>query len=332
MPCFHPLLAILDLQRSYLEHSPRYKFISSEKAPDLYQQMLTEKDRFGRNMCQKYRAPNGVTYRDMIVPCRQCVGCRLEYSRQWANRMLLELGSHDPAKCWFITLTYSEQPLNDQGLMTLRPDDMTAFLKRLREHQARAAPGLGLRYYYSGEYGDQTFRPHYHMIAYSMEIPDLEFLKQTPNGPLFRSNYVDSLWSQGFCFIAQVSWEDCAYTARYMMKKLKGDRAAEYEAFNVVPEFSRMSRRPGIGSGSFSIEDFSKGVLRYVNGRPVTVPDSWKRLMLGCDVETLAKVKNERSLLMRLKALQADGSGYLPSEKCSINEKEILSLQKNHIF
>ena len=36
--------------------------------------------------------------RDFIeIPCGKCIGCRLEYSRQWANRCMLELGYHDSA-------------------------------------------------------------------------------------------------------------------------------------------------------------------------------------------------------------------------------------------
>ena len=36
---------------------------------------------------------------DMLIkiPCGKCVGCRLEYSRQWANRCMLELQYHDSA-------------------------------------------------------------------------------------------------------------------------------------------------------------------------------------------------------------------------------------------
>ena len=38
------------------------------------------------------------------LPCGQCEGCRLTYSRRWADRCMLELQSHTDA--WFVTLTY----------------------------------------------------------------------------------------------------------------------------------------------------------------------------------------------------------------------------------
>lgn len=40
------------------------------------------------------------------LPCGKCIGCRLDYSRQWADRLMLELQYHDSA--YFITLTYND--------------------------------------------------------------------------------------------------------------------------------------------------------------------------------------------------------------------------------
>ena len=48
-------------------------------------------------------------YSDMpvTVACNQCIGCRLERSRQWAIRCVHESSLH-PINC-FITLTYSPE-------------------------------------------------------------------------------------------------------------------------------------------------------------------------------------------------------------------------------
>lgn len=325
MPCFHPLIAFVDLEQSLSNHGVKFRFSGSDKKnADLYQDMLKSGN------ITRYRDPAGRIYRDSLIPCRQCFGCRMEYSRQWANRMLLELGCHDPDRCYFITLTYSEDLLPRNGLdfLTLRPDHMTDFLKRLRDHQSRLSSAK-FRFYYSGEYGDENHHPHFHMIVYDLDLPDLKFLKYTARGDvLFTSNYLDSIWSFGYCFVAKVAWEDCAYTAGYVQKKLKGFAAEKYEKFDIQPEFARMSRRPGIGNQAFSIENFGKGILKYVNGRPITVPDSWKRLMLGLDIDSLAKVKDSRSLLQRLRAVQDSGSDYLPSDRLRIQEEELKKNRK----
>ena len=51
--------------------------------------------------------------------------------------------------------------------------------------------------------------------------------------------------------IAPVSWDTCAYTARYVVKKQVGKTASYYEEIGVDPEFSLMSRRPGLAREYF---------------------------------------------------------------------------------
>ena len=51
----------------------------------------------------------------------------------------------------------------------------------------------------------------------------------------------------GFTICCDVSFDTCAYVARYVTKKKYGKEAQFYDTFNIPPEFSLMSRRPGIG-------------------------------------------------------------------------------------
>lgn len=46
-----------------------------------------------------------------LVPCGQCIGCRMDYSRQWASRLMLEKKSFPDDQCYFITLTYDDEHL-----------------------------------------------------------------------------------------------------------------------------------------------------------------------------------------------------------------------------
>lgn len=55
------------------------------------------------------------------------------------------------------------------------------------------------------------------------------------------------LAKKGTCEIGQVSYESCAYVARYVVKKLKGKDAQQYTETGVIAPFVRMSRMPGIG-------------------------------------------------------------------------------------
>lgn len=194
---------------------------------------------------------------DVLIPCGQCIGCRLDYSRAWADRMMLELDHSKVA--FFLTLTYNDDfvhpsMFNDDGFpvsFTLNKRDVQLFMKRLRSY----FPDKEIRYFLAGEYGDRTHRPHYHAIIFGLSLDDfrsygsLELLSINQNGTAyFKSDWLsECVWKLGFCLLTECSWQTCAYTARYVTKKAKGLTKDFYAAANLVPEFALMSRRPGIG-------------------------------------------------------------------------------------
>jgi len=47
-------------------------------------------------------------YQYTDIPCGKCRGCRLDYAREWANRMFLEAALSPDDSCWFVTLTYDD--------------------------------------------------------------------------------------------------------------------------------------------------------------------------------------------------------------------------------
>ena len=189
----------------------------------------------------------------VLVPCGQCIGCRVARSRTWANRLMMERAGYPDDQVWFLTLTYDQDhiPLNSSGTaQTLVPRDLQLFLKRLRD----AAGIPGIRFYAAGEYGSRTFRPHYHMILYGLPADKLQleqFGASEQGFKYFRSRLILKTWPFGFHTITRVDWNTCAYVARYVTKKLTGEGAAWYKQNDIVPEFARMSRRPGIGRDYF---------------------------------------------------------------------------------
>lgn len=179
--------------------------------------------------------------RDFIeVPCGKCMECRLNYSKQWANRMMLEAQDHE--NNYFLTLTYDNEHLhfNDLGIATLYKKDFQDFMKRLRRH---FEPDV-IRFFAAGEYGDHTFRPHYHAIIFGLNISDLDQFGYSSGFPVYISESISSIWKQGHVMIAPISWDTCAYTARYVVKKANHYTKDVYHASNVEPEFCLMSRRP----------------------------------------------------------------------------------------
>lgn len=180
-----------------------------------------------------------------IVPCGKCLGCRIDYSREWANRMCIELDDNPSAI--FLTLTYNNAnlPFTDSGYPTLSKRHLQLFFKRLR----KVYSGCRIRYYIAGEYGPKTLRPHYHAIVYGLSLrdfPDLTYRGHNAlNQCFYTSPTLAGIWSHGFILMSDVSYKTCAYVARYVLKKHYGsDRKALDDR---VPEFSLCSRKPGIG-------------------------------------------------------------------------------------
>ena len=66
------------------------------------------------------------------VPCGQCIGCRIDRSRQWANRCMLELQYHDSA--YFVTLSNTLQLRNTVSSVsniTCNGSDINSHIKTL---------------------------------------------------------------------------------------------------------------------------------------------------------------------------------------------------------
>lgn len=190
--------------------------------------------------------------RDIMIPCGGCVECRLAKASQWANRMMLELDHSKTAI--FATLTYDPDHIhvsmfddNDEPIYTLDKRDCQLFLKRLR----RRFEPREIRFYLAGEYGDKTARPHYHAIIFGLSLQDfpdlISYSKNEYGQMVYISPYFASIWRHGNCLLANVSWQTCAYVARYTMKKLTGELAEFYALRQQLPPFALMSRDPGIG-------------------------------------------------------------------------------------
>lgn len=226
----------------------------------------------------------------VTVPCRRCIGCRLEHSRQWAVRMMHEAQMHE-ASC-FLTLTYDDDHVPVDG--GLDREAMPLFMKRLR----KSLSPLRVRFFQCGEYGDETLRPHHHVALFGTGFDDRYRWSGSDDHPVYRSELLEKAWPMGSSSIGALTFESAAYVARYVTKKISlseysDERArarfeARYERLNpltgelvtVDPEFATMSRRPGIGRSW--IERYWREVYPLdeviVNGRPAKPPryyDEW---------------------------------------------------------
>lgn len=218
MDCINPMLAV--------KVGDQYRFIGAVN------------DSSAKNRKYLY----DTTGKFIVLPCGQCMACRLNKSRDWATRCVLEAKMHE--KNCFITLTYSEE--NCPPDMSLQKQDFTNFIKRLRKNT-----GEKIRYYAAGEYGDLHGRPHFHACLFGYKPDDLVLWQVRDGVPLYKSETLSKAWQyRGFVSVGDVTFESAAYVARYVTKKITGNRADEHYQGR-QPEYTVMSRRPGIASRFF---------------------------------------------------------------------------------
>lgn len=227
----------------------------------------------------------GSIRRELRLPCGRCIGCRLDRSYMWALRCMHEAQLHD--RSVFVTLTYDEASCP----RSLNYRDYQLFMKRLRKQVGST------RFYMAGEYGDLRCRPHFHALLFGCSFSDGELISERGGNPLFTSAILSKLWDKGFASFGEVTFDSARYVAGYCMKKVTGDAAkAHYtrldertgELYEVEPEFSRMSLRPGIGAKWF--DQYYKDV--YGEGRDCVIRKGGSKMKPPKFYDKLLKVKD----------------------------------------
>lgn len=274
MSCYHPLKAI------------QYKTVLTEKGKG--QIRILRKEEYEKEWSDDVEV--------LQLPCGKCIGCRIDYAQQWANRIMLEKECHDPETCYFLTLTFDDNAIEctgyektsdygrspnphvrrpfcdpDTGMVigwshSLNRLDLQLFMKRFR----RSHPNDRIRFFACGEYGDKSARPHYHLIVFGVHFDenDLSFLKKSPLGYNYMvSKSLSEDWPYGFNIVAPVTWESACYVARYVTKKMYGPDGKEfYGKYNLEIPFTQASRRPGIAAEYYATHPISEDTVSYVIG------------------------------------------------------------------
>lgn len=180
-------------------------------------------------------------YEHFDIGCGRCLACKVNKSKEWSIRCMLEASYYDHN--YFVTLTYDNAPVN------VSKDDLRQFIKNLRNYFSYNYNETNIRFFGCGEYGSSTFRSHYHIILFNCNIRDLELVKYdaSNNSWHYDSKIIRKLWNKGIIDIGLVTKESCAYVARYVTKKAKDNYKLMNDLKITVPEFIMMSNHPGIG-------------------------------------------------------------------------------------
>lgn len=250
------------------------------------------------------------------LPCGQCIGCREDRAHNWAIRCSHE-AKLSSASC-FLTLTYADEHCPQD--YSVKKRELQLFMGRVRD-----TLGPGKRFFGCGEYGEEDGRPHYHVLGFNFDFSaDRKFHRKRGDHHVFRSAELEKLWPYGFSEIGSVTAASAGYCAQYCVKKRTGAEADSYylrrspltgDLHQVEPEFSLMSRRPGIGTAWFDrfASDAFPSDFIVVDGRmvrppkfyldklpdadsvePSSVPEG--RLFRSLAAPAAAKVKRKRKL------------------------------------
>ncbi|AXH74019.1 MAG: replication initiator protein [Microviridae sp.] len=167
--------------------------------------------------------PINLKDRSHPVPCGRCPECRKRRAAGWAFRLQQQL--LDSITANFITLTYetAHVPISNSKRLSLCKSHCQSFFKRLREaHPVDYLRETPIKYYLAGEYGTNTWRPHYHVILFNSKL-----------------ELIQPSWKYGQIHYDTVNSATIAYTLKYICKP---KRVPQYQADDRVPEFSLMSK------------------------------------------------------------------------------------------
>lgn len=251
------------------------------------------------------------------VPCGQCSWCRFVRTRQWALRCYLERQTHKDAA--FVTLTYAPEHLPKNG--TLVRKHVQGFLKRLRSNIAyQYGENIKIRFYASGEYGEENSRPHYHILIFGFGFPDKKFHRHSHahgfTNPVYRSEFLEKCWKFGFSELGSVTLESAAYTAGYIRKKINGALADEHYKGR-QPEFSLQSTTPGIGADWYELNKhwlWNEDIIQC-NGRSYRPPRAFEKYFQKEDPEGFAAFQERKKLRLPLTNINAHNQAEeLPDE------------------
>lgn len=234
---------------------------------------------------------------DLWVPCGRCLMCRIQRTREWAERLIQQLSIDN--KGVFVTLTYNDDHYPSNG--SLDKKEIQKWMKRLR----KSAEGLGIKikYYACGEYGEEGGRAHYHAIVLGLSLSKED------------KELIEKSWTFGFVKIGSVTYDSCRYVAEYISKGLQGGTTVkQLQLDGKEPPFALMSK----GIGKDYVEQNKKQLLKelgvLVGTRKTGLPRYYRKI-LGITTEQLAvqaKEKQEKEYKRLLKQTKKKEDAIFP--------------------
>ncbi|WNK15097.1 MAG: replication initiator protein [Microvirus sp.] len=223
--------------------------------------------------------PFYLTKESIYVPCGKCLACRISRTREWTLRLLHE-NEHQIFSA-FVTLTYAPEHLPENLSVSKR--SLQLYIKRLRK--AYEHP---IKYFACGEYGEQSRRPHYHLIIFG--IP-------------YTSELFQNCWQYGHVKSGTVNKDSIQYVAAYVQKKAYGHTAQQYKELGLSPEFQLQSQGLGLSWATKHYIQLSTDRFCRLSGAKVSLP-RYYRQKLDIDTTDLA-IEGHQEVLERISLINS---------------------------
>ncbi len=196
----------------------------------------------------------------VTVPCSKCVACLKRRTGHWSFRINQEAKISSSAA--FLTLTYAEEPLSDNGYPTLVKKHYQDFFKRLRK-----TTNNKLKYYACGEYGTKTKRPHYHAIVFNL-----------PHSFLKKPEKLDNIWGHGHTMLTHSNALTINYVVGYINKGTFERNSVHDDR---LKEFSLMSKKMGMNYLTPKMREYYKqrqiACIVHEDGHILSMPRYYKQ-------------------------------------------------------
>lgn len=229
--------------------------------------------------------PNGRGNTDRItVPCSKCAACLSRKRQHWQLRLSQEFKSSSSA--YFVTLTYNDENLyfNSHGLASVTKRDVQLFLKRLRKKTK-------FKYFCVAEYGTRTYRPHYHLLFFNVNLNHLD-----------ASNTIAKQWNLGQVHVGTVTSASINYCAKYCITK-------PLDVQNRDPVFMLCSKGIGVNyvdklARWHNDDELNRFYAPLEDGKKVSLPRYYQQ-----------KIYSEKTLKKRQKLMENEQFDPLPMDE-----------------
>lgn len=261
----------------------------------------------------------------ITIPCGKCGACKGRNRAEWSFRIKEEFKASNTA--YFLTLTYNNENIvyGNSEWATLVKRDLTLFIKALRQQNSLKNKNK-IKYYAIGEYGTETFRPHYHIAIFNC---DKELIESCIK-----------IWKKGNIHIGEINNKSIHYITKYHINKNNEWLRNEIETIGIEPEFTFISKGMGINYVKENKKWHKQGGKMYVknNGYNQSMPKYYKDKIFTnklerYNIQLKTIPESDKAYLKEIKRLEKLGytnAGVEIEYREFIQAKKIIDKAKNN--